>query len=69
MVGEQPTEVLGELAGAVDLGRPRRDPLVGQDPDRIAEHLVLLGQAIGAGGAVRGGHRAASYSAGRTLFR
>ncbi len=35
--GEQLREVLRELAGPVDLGGARRDPLVGEDADRVAE--------------------------------
>ena len=58
VVGQQPAQVLGELAGPVDLGRARRDALVGQHADGVAEHLVLLAQAVGARGAIRGGHRA-----------
>ena len=57
VIGQQPAQVLGELAGAVDLGGTRRDPLVGQHADGVAEHLVLLAEAVGARGAVRGGHR------------
>ena len=43
VVGEQPPHVLGELAGLVDLGGSRRDPLVRQHADGVAEHLVLVG--------------------------
>ena len=47
--GEEILDVPGKFGGPVDLGRPRRDPLVGQHTDRVAEHLLLLGQAVGPG--------------------
>ncbi len=58
-VGEELAEVLRELAGPVDLGGARRDPLVGEDADGVAEEQLLLGQAVRPGRG-RGGH-AASY--------
>ena len=68
VVGEQSPHVLRELAGLVDLGGPRRDPLVGQDADGVAEHLVLVGQADRARGrgsrSVTGGHPTARLRAG-----
>ena len=45
VLGEEPAHVLGELGGPVDLGGARRDALVGEDADGVAEHLLLLGQA------------------------
>ena len=57
VVGQKPAHVLGELADLVDLGGPGRDPLVGEDADRVAEHLLLLGQTERPVGAARGGHR------------
>ena len=59
--GEELLDVPRELGRPVDLGGPGRDLLVGQHPDRVAEHLLLLGQAVGPGssGGGRGlGHRA-----------
>ena len=44
--GEELLDVPRELRRPVDLGRSRRDPLVGEDADRVAEHLLLLGQAV-----------------------
>ena len=47
--GEELLDVPGELGRLVDLGGARRDLLVGQHADRVAEHLLLLGQAVGPG--------------------
>ena len=49
-------EVLGELAGPIDLGGTRRDPLVGELADGIAQESLLLGQPIWALGWARRGH-------------
>ena len=58
MLGEELADVLRELAGAIDLGGARRDPLVGQDADRVAEQRLLLGQAVrGYAGSVTRRHR------------
>ena len=68
VVGEQPPHVLGELGRSVDLGGARGDPLVGEDADRVAEHLVLFGQAVGPRGSARGRHgrhRSAGVAADR----
>ena len=54
---EQPAHVLGPGGRPVDLGGARRDPLVGEHADGVAQELLLLGQAHGAGpgcGAHRG---------------
>ena len=48
--GQQLAEVLRELAGSIDLGGARRDLLVGQDPDRLAQQRLVLGQSVGRGG-------------------
>ena len=54
-----------ELAGPVDLGGPRRDALVGEDADGVAEQLVLLGQAVRGPGRGPRWSPSASYSADR----
>ena len=58
-------EVLRELAGPVDLGGPRRDPLVGELADGVAQEDLLLGQADRAVGSVVGGHAGAMLAAGQ----
>jgi hypothetical protein len=67
VTGQELLDVPRELGGLVDRGRARRDLLVGEDPDRVAEHQLLLGQAVrpGGGGGGRGlGHRGHRTSAG-----
>src|SRR5579862_4449639 len=44
---QQLADVLGELAGSVDLGGARRDPLVGERVERVAEEDLLLAQPVG----------------------
>ena len=44
--GEESAEVLRELGGSVDLGGTWRDALVGEDPDRVAEDALRLGEAV-----------------------
>jgi hypothetical protein len=66
--GQQPANVLGELAGAIDLRGPRRDLLVGQLAEGVPEEHLLLGQTVRpgvhhgpnrsrCGGVTRFGHR------------
>ena len=54
---EEAADVVGPLGAAVDLGGPRRDPLVGEDAHGVAQEQVLLGEAHGAGGGRAGSHR------------
>ena len=54
--GQQLAEVLGELAGPVDLGGARRDALVGEDANGVTQELLLLRQPVGAVGRARRGH-------------
>ena len=54
------SEVLRELAGPVDVGGSRRDPLVGEHAHGVAQEQLLLGQAVGAVGWARRGHRGRS---------
>ena len=54
--GEELAQVLGELAGPVDLRGAGRDPLVGELADGIAQELLLLGQPVRAVGWARRGH-------------
>ena len=49
MAGEELLDVPRELGGPVDLGRPRRDPLVGEDADGVAQGDLVLGQAVRSG--------------------
>ena len=69
VIGEEPAHVLGELAGPVDVGRARRDAVIGKDADRVSQHLLLVGQAERTLGSALGGHRlhriARSGGAGR----
>ena len=44
--GEELLEVLREGRGPVDLGGARRDPLVGEDLDCVAEVALRLGEAV-----------------------
>ena len=62
--------------GPVDLGGPRGDPLVGQDPHGVAEVALLLGEAVGRrtarlGGRGHGTHRSRAWRSvrGRTSMR
>ena len=50
-LGEELLDVPRELGRPVDLGRARRDPLVGEDADGVAEVALLVGQAVGRGSA------------------
>ena len=50
---EQLLDVPRELGGPVDLGGTRRDPLVGEDADGVAERELVVGQAVGRGRARR----------------
>ena len=43
LLGQQPAQVVRVLGLLVDLGRPRRDPLLGDLADRVAKVEVLLG--------------------------
>ena len=43
---ERVEDIVGKLAGLVDLGRSWRDLVVGESADRLAEHLVLVGKPI-----------------------
>src|SRR5439155_26773297 len=54
--GEELADVRGELGRPIDLGRTRRDLLVGEEPDRVTEHELLLGQTVAGRGGL-GGHR------------
>ncbi len=65
VVGKQSPQVVREFAGPIDLGGTRCHPLVREDTDGVAEHLVLLGQAIRSGGAGRVGHRGHPSSGSR----
>ena len=58
--GQELAEILGELAGPVDLGGAGRDALVGEDADGVAQELLLLRQPVGAVGWARRGHRGRS---------
>ena len=57
LIGQEAAQVLGELAGPVDLGGPGRHLLVGQDADGVAEHELLLGESRGR---CHGRHRTAA---------
>ena len=46
---EQLLDVPREFGGPVDLRGARRYLFVGEDADRVAEHQLLLGQAVGPG--------------------
>ena len=63
--GEERAHVLGKFGGPVDLGGSRRDLLVGQDADGVAQHRLLIGQSVGGAGAVRlgshHGHRSSAH--------
>ena len=43
-LGQRVEHVLGNSRGLVDLGGPRRDLVVGQVTDGLAERLMLLGE-------------------------
>ena len=43
---ERVEDIVGKLARLIDLGRSWRDLVVGERPDRLAEHLVLVGKPI-----------------------
>ena len=42
MLAEQIDDVPGELAGAIDLGGARRDPLASEVAHRLADHHLLF---------------------------
>ena len=62
-LGEQLLDVPRELGRPVDLGRARRDPLVGEDPDGVAEGCLILGEAIRRNRLRLGGRRRAGHAA------
>ncbi len=60
---EQRAKVLRELAALIDVLGPRRDSLVGQGADGVAEERLLLGQSVA--GLRRLGHRGHRSSGAR----
>ena len=49
VAGEELLDVPRELGRPIDLGSARRDPIVGEHPDRVAQRELVVGQAIGRG--------------------
>ena len=49
VAGEELLDVPRELGRPIDLGSARRDPIVGEHPDRVAQRELVVGKAIGRG--------------------
>src|SRR5436190_1657434 len=66
LTGQQLTEVLGDLSGAVVVRGTRCDSLIGKRADGIAKEGLLLGQSIaGRCGLGHRGHRSSEVRCGR----
>ena len=65
LLAEQLADVPRVLVGRVDLGRARRDLLLRDLPDRVAEVLVLLREVVDVGGHRRGSVLATSFAMSR----